>query len=61
MIKRPFWGTTGCIEVEDNFESVKKLVRFCIEHWDNRFIEEIEEDLQEQKEALEPLQEPIGD
>ena len=48
-------------KADANFKLMKELIRFCIEHWDNRFIEEIEEDLQEQKEALEPLQEPIGD
>ena len=31
---------------------MKRLIRFCIEHWDNGFMQEIEEDLQEQKKAL---------
>lgn len=42
-------------ERDENFELMKKLIRFCIEHWDNRFMREIEEDLQEQKEALDSL------
>jgi len=42
-------------EAEENFKLMKKLIRFCIEHWDNRFMQEIKEELQEQKEALEVL------
>ena len=49
-------GTTEEREkVVENFELMKKLIRFCIEHWDNRFMKEIKEDMQEQKEALESL------
>ena len=33
----------------------KKLIRFCIEHWDNQFMQEIKQDLVEQKEALDDL------
>ena len=54
-------GPDGQAKADVNFKLMKELIRFCIEHWDNRFMQEIEEDLQEQKEALEPLQEPIGD
>ena len=42
-------------KVAENFELMKKLIRFCTEHWDNRFMREIEEDMQEQKAALETL------
>jgi len=38
-----------------NFRLMKKLIRFCIENWDNRFMMDIKEDLEEQKEALEVL------
>jgi hypothetical protein len=34
---------------------MKKLIRFCIEHWDNQFMQEIKQDLVEQKEALDDL------
>jgi hypothetical protein len=34
---------------------MKKLIRFCIENWDNRFMMDIKEDLEEQKEALKLL------
>ena len=42
-------------KVAENFELMKKLIRFCIENWDNRFMQEIEDDMQEQKKALEFL------
>jgi len=42
-------------EAGKNFELIKKLIRFCIEHWGNRFMQEIEEDLHEQKDALEAI------
>ncbi len=35
-----------------NFRIMKKLIRFCIENWDDRFMMGIKEDLEEQKEAL---------
>ena len=40
---------------QENFELMKRLIRFCIANWDNPFMQEITEDLQEQKEALESL------
>ena len=48
-------GLEGQREADANFKLMKKLIRFCIEQWDNRFMMEIKEDLQEQKEALESL------
>jgi len=42
-------------KAEENFEIMKKLIRFCIEHWDNRFMQKIKDELSEQKEALESL------
>ena len=42
-------------QVRENFELMKRLIRFCIENWDNGFLQEIKKDLQEQKEALEAL------
>jgi hypothetical protein len=42
-------------EARENFEIMKRLIRFCIENWDNGFLQEVKEDLQEQKEALEAL------
>ncbi len=42
-------------KAEENFEFMKKLIRFCVENWDNRFMEQIKEELSEQKEALEAL------
>jgi hypothetical protein len=42
-------------KANSNFRLVKKLIRFCIENWDNRFMMDIKEDLEEQKEAMEVL------
>ena len=42
-------------KVKENYELMKKLIKFCIENWDNRFMREIKEELQQQKEALESL------
>lgn len=42
-------------KVKENYELMKKLIRFCIEKLDNRFMREIKEELQQQKEALESL------
>lgn len=42
-------------KARENFELLKRLIRFCIEHWDNEFMQEIKEDLEEQKKALEGL------
>ena len=42
-------------KAEENFEIMKKLIKFGIENWDNRFMQEIEEDLHEQKDALEAI------
>ena len=42
-------------KVKENYELMKKLITFCIENWDNRFMREIKEELQQQKEALESL------
>jgi hypothetical protein len=38
-----------------DFALMKRLIRFCIANWDRGFMQEIKEDLQEQKEALEAL------
>ena len=38
-----------------NSELMKRLIRFCIENWDNGFMQGIKQDLREQKEALESL------
>jgi hypothetical protein len=48
-------GSEGQREANANFRIMKKLIRFCIENWDNGFIREIKENLREQKEALESL------
>ena len=42
-------------KAQENFELMKRLIRFCIANWDKGFMQEIKEDLQEQKEALEVL------
>ena len=42
-------------KADANFKLMKKLIRFCIENWDNRFLQEIKDELSEQKEALEAL------
>ena len=42
-------------KAKENFEFMKKLIKFCIENWDNRFMQQIEKELREQKEALETL------
>jgi len=42
-------------KVQENFELMKRLIRFCIANWDKGFMQEIKEDLQEQKGALEEL------
>lgn len=41
--------------VQENFELMKRLIRFCIEQWDNPFMEKLKEAMQEQKEAVEVL------
>ena len=43
------------IKAENNFKIMEKLISFCIENWENQFMQKIEEELQEQKEALETL------
>ena len=48
-------GPNGQSKANANFNLMKKLIRFCIENWDNGFVREIKEDLKEQKEALEVL------
>jgi hypothetical protein len=48
-------GPDGQSNANANFKLMKKLIWFCIENWDNRFMMEIKEDLQEQKEALKVL------
>ena len=40
-------------KAESNFEIMKKLIRVCIENWDNGFLQEVKGRLLEQKEALE--------
>lgn len=48
-------GSDGEAKADADFKLMKELIRFCIKNWDNRFMQEIKEDLQEQKEALGPL------
>ena len=42
-------------KAKENFELMKKLIRFCVQSWDNRFMQQIKKELREQKEALETL------
>jgi len=42
-------------QAQENSEIMKRLIRFCIENWDNQFMQKIKENLQEQKEALDAL------
>ena len=42
-------------KAQENFAMMKRLIRFCIANWDNGFMRQIKDDLQEQKEALEEL------
>jgi len=37
---------------EENSLLKEKLIRFCIENWDNKFIQDLREKLQEQKQLL---------
>ncbi len=39
-------------KAEENSLLKERLIRFCIENWDNRFIQELNEKLQEQKQLL---------
>jgi hypothetical protein len=45
-------GPDGRGKANENFKLMKRLIRFCIENWDNGFMREIKEDLQEQRAAL---------
>jgi hypothetical protein len=54
------YGSSGDSEedrakAQENFELMKRLIRFCIANWDRGFMRQIKDDLQEQKEALEAL------
>jgi hypothetical protein len=40
-------------QAEENAELIDKLIGFCIRHWDNGFMKELREDLEEQREGLE--------
>jgi len=40
-------------KARNNFEIMKKLIRFCIENWDSGFLQEVKGQLLEQKQALE--------
>ena len=42
-------------KAEQNSLLKEKLIIFCIENWDNRFMQEIKNELQEQKEIMESL------
>lgn len=42
-------------KAEQNALLKEKLIKFCIESWDNRFMQEIKDELQEQKELLEDI------
>ena len=48
-------GEEDRAKAHENFELMKRLIRFCIANWDGRFMQGIKEDLQEQKEALSAL------
>jgi hypothetical protein len=48
-------GKEDRAKIQENFELMKRLIRFCISNWDKGFMHQIKEDLQEQKEALEAL------
>ena len=37
---------------EENSLLKERLIRFCIENWDNKFMQELKENLQEQNEVL---------
>ena len=39
-------------KAEENYMLKERLIAFCIENWDNQFLQEIKEKLQEQKELL---------
>ena len=39
-------------KAEKNSLLKEKLIRFCLENWDNKFMQELEEKLQEQKQLL---------
>ncbi len=39
-------------KAEENSLLKERLIMFCIENWDNRFIQELNEKLQEQKQLL---------
>jgi len=43
------------VKTQENFAMMKRLIRFCIANWDDGFMREIKEDLQEQNKALEAL------
>lgn len=36
----------------ENFTLMKKLIRFCIEYWENPFMQKIKDGMREHKEAL---------
>jgi len=42
-------------KAKENFELMKKLMRVCVENWDNRFMQQIKKELRQQKEALETM------
>jgi len=39
-------------QAEQDYLLKERLIRFCIGNWDDRFMQEIKEKLQEQKELL---------
>ena len=39
-------------KAKENYMLKEKLIRFCIENWNNKFLHEINHELQEQKELL---------
>ena len=42
----------GQANAEENSLLKEKLISYCIENWDNKFIQELKEKLQEQKQLL---------
>jgi hypothetical protein len=41
--------------IQENFELMKRLIRFCIANWENGFMRQLKDDLHEQRQSLESL------
>ena len=42
-------------QIEENYKLMKKLILFCMQHWDNDFTRELSRDIKEQTESLSSL------